>query len=62
MLYEVTFVDGSRELVEADNIAEARAAAQKLYDTPIRRVVVEREPLAAEEVDEETDEEDDDDE
>jgi len=41
MLYRVTFADGSQELVEGDNIREAREEAKALYDQPIKRVVVE---------------------
>jgi hypothetical protein len=43
MLYKAQYVDGSEELVEAANIRKARTEAQKLYDVPIKSVVVQDE-------------------
>ena len=54
MLYRSVYVDGSEELVEADNIRKARAAAQKLYDAPVKSVIVQ-------DVDDMDDDEDEDD-
>ena len=44
MLYRVTYADGSQEVVDADDISEARETAEELYDIPIRRVVAEESP------------------
>jgi hypothetical protein len=66
MLYKVLFVDESAELLEADDIKKARAAAKKLYELPVRNIVAQPDPADidkdAEDVDEDDDDEDDEDE
>ena len=49
MLYKCTYTDGSEELVEGKSISQAKAAAEKLYDVPVKRVVVQDDPLEDEE-------------
>lgn len=60
MLYRVTYADGSEEVVDADNIADARSQARELYDAPIRKVVADDETVAAEDEDDEEDTDEDD--
>ena len=57
MLYRANYVDGSAELIEADDIRKARTAAQKLFDVAVRNVVVQDDA----ELDEEDEDEDEDD-
>jgi hypothetical protein len=62
MLYKVTYVDQSQELVSAESIAEARKEAKCLYDCPVRNIVVqqpEEHNNDLEEPDDEVDEPDD---
>jgi len=59
MLYRVTYADGSQEVVDADDISDARETAEELYDIPIRRVVAEETPEDDPDLDPVEDEEDD---
>jgi len=58
MLYRVTYADGSQEVVDAENISEARETAEDLYDIPIRRVVADE--SETEELDDDPDDSDND--
>ena len=59
MLYKASYVDGSAELIEADDIRKAKTAAQKLFDVPVKNVVVQDEPLPGDEEGGEDEDEDD---
>jgi cysteinyl-tRNA synthetase len=58
MLYKVLFVDESAELLEADDIKKARAAAKKLYELPVRNIVAQPDPGDVDEDAEDVDEDD----
>jgi hypothetical protein len=62
MLYKVTYVDQSQELVSAETIAEARKEAKCLFDCPVKNIVVQQPEELDDALDEESDEVDEPDE